>query len=244
MTTPKFPVAPGRVDDIGGLTAFMQLIDTHAHLTAEVYHGQLEAVLGRACRAGVGNWIAVGTDLGDSRAAVALSKEWEKMYCTVGVHPHEAADVEPDYIEQLRQLASHSTVCAIGEIGLDYHYEFSRRVMDECGPEDINAVFHCFSGNYKQARALLERGFFISFAGTITFHNAAELQKAAQYVPLKKVLLETDCPYLSPEPKRKLRPNEPAMLRYTAAKLAELRQVSLVEIAEAATRNSRSFFGL
>ena len=256
----------------------MELIDTHAHLTAEVYRGQLDAVLDRARQAGVGHWITVGTDLADSAAALALSEAHENMYCTAGVHPHEAADIEPDYIEQLRQFASPGGVCAIGEIGLDYHYEFSHRndqkkafaeqltlarelqlpavvhcreafddclaVIDECGPEDIQAVFHCFSGTCRQARAVLDRGFFVSLTGTITFGKAGEQQAVVRYVPLEKVFLETDCPYLSPEPKRKVRPNEPALLRFTAAKMAELRQMSLAEIAEVTTRNGRGFFGL
>jgi len=117
-------------------------------------------------------------------------------------------------------------------------------IMDEAGGEDTSVVFHCFTGNRAEARRLLDRGYYLSFTGVITFKDSKAAQKAAQYAPADRILLETDCPYLSPEPKRKVRPNEPALLVYIAEKLAELRGLSLEETAQITTANAERFFGL
>jgi len=254
----------------------MELTDTHAHLTSHRYGGQLEAVVQRSRGAGVGRWITIGTDTADSAEAIALSGKHEGMHCTVGVHPHEAGKVEGGYIDELRQLSSADKVCAIGEIGLDYHYDYCdrtsqkkvfeeqltlaeevelpvvlhcREAFDDClnivdgwGRDEAAVVFHCFSGDRRQAGDVLDRGYFLSFTGTVTFSNAHEAQRVARYVPLERVFLETDCPYLSPEPKRNVKPNEPALLVHIAAKMAELKRLNPVEIAEATNQNCRLFF--
>jgi len=254
----------------------MRFIDTHTHLTAEEYQNTLHDVLQRSRQAGVDEWITVGTDLTDNQKAIDLCRDYPGMYCIVGVHPHESGKQPADYLAQLRQLATATPVRAIGEIGLDYHYDFAQRstqrrvmqqqlnlaeelslpvvihcreafddclaLLDEWRSPAPAVVFHCFSGDREQAQAVLDRGFFISFAGTITFHNAHRLHEAAKYVPADRLFLETDCPYLSPEPKRKIKPNEPALLVHTAAKLAQLRGVALEEIAQVTMDNSRLFF--
>ena len=256
----------------------MQLIDTHAHLTMLAEEGNLAQALERSRQAGVDRWITVGTDVADSAAAVELSRNCEGMYCTVGIHPHDASKQTGDYLADLRRLSGEAPVVAIGEIGLDYHYEFSprerqlkvleeqlelaqelalpvvihcREAMDDClaaldtwNHYDKMVVFHCFAGGAAEAEAVIVRGHYISFTGTLTFANADAVREAAQYVPLDRVFLETDCPYLAPEPKRKVRPNEPSLLVHTAAKLAEVHGMTIDEVAKITTQNSRVFFGL
>jgi len=256
----------------------MEWIDTHTHLADQVYQDHLAAVLQRAKQARVNHWIAVGTDLADSARGIELCKTHPPMTCTVGVHPHEAAKRESDYLDQLDHLAHDENVCALGEIGLDYHYDFSkpdiqqqvfaeqldladklqlpvvihsRESLDDClavlnenHMPDRPVVFHCFTGTTTDVRNILDHGFWISFTGTITFDNAHETRKVVNYVPMDRVMLETDCPWLSPAPKRSVKPNEPALLVLTAEKFAQLRSQSLEEIAQVTTHNSRSFFRL
>ena len=257
----------------------MELIDTHTHLAMPDYAGQVEQVLARARQAGVARCITVGTDLQDSQAAVDLAAQHGALACTVGIHPHEAAKAEPGYLDALKNLfAAHQSVCALGEIGLDYHYDFSKRpvqqrifqqqldlacqlgkpvvihcreafddclaILDDFDTAATGFVFHCFSGDRQLARAVLDRGGCLSFTGTITFNKSEPVQQAAQYTPWPSVLVETDCPYLSPEPKRNVKPNEPALVVHVAAKLAQLRNASLEETARITTENACRFFNL
>ena len=200
------------------------------------------------------------------------------MYCSVGIHPHEADIQQNGWQKELQELAANESVRAIGEMGLDYYYEHSGRdrqkqvfeqqlelaeqlhlpviihcrnaledclgILSEWQCEDVPVVFHCFGGNPDQARVLLDRDYYLSFTGMITFKNALAVQKTVQYVPLEKVMLETDCPYLSPEPKRNVKPNEPAFLVHIAEKVAQLKDMAIEEIAQVTTENSRFFFGL
>lgn len=254
----------------------MHLVDTHAHLTDKAYQPDLEPLLQRSRQQGVDKWITVGTSIADSQKAVDLCKLHESMHCTVGIHPHESASMQPDDLDKLRQLAEQPKACAIGEIGLDYHYDFvdrstqnrvfseqlalaarmalpvvvhCREAFDDClamladhPAAESAVVFHCFSGDVAQAERLIDRGYFISFTGVITFKNAEQVRRAAQHAPLDRIMIETDSPYLSPEPQRKVWPNEPSLLVHTAAKLAELRNVTPQEIAEVTTQNCRLFF--
>lgn len=256
----------------------MHLIDTHTHLATQAYADNLSQILDHSRAVNVKQWIAIGTDLQDSRAGIELAGGTDGMFCTVGIHPHEAARQPEDYIQVLTDLTNKPRVCAVGEIGLDYHYHFSepkiqqqvfieqlqmargtalpivihcREAIDDCmsilsewNQPDKPVVFHCFSSGKQDAKRLLDQGHWLSFTGTITFKNAQENQQAAQYAPLDRVMLETDCPYLSPAPMRKIKPNEPALLIHTAEKLAQLRGKSLEEIAEETSHNSRYFFKL
>jgi TatD DNase family protein len=256
----------------------LKLIDTHTHPTMKDYAGDLTEVLARSRQAGVERWVAIGTSLEDSAAGIELAREHSGLYCSAGIHPHNAQHQKSGYLNELQKLAGADNVKAIGEIGLDYYYEFSkkdtqkkifaeqleladklglpiiihcREALDDClsmldnrQHSDTPVVFHCFSGNVEQARLILDRGFFISFTGIITFKNATEAQRAAEYVPLEMVMLETDCPYLSPEPARNVRPNEPALLIHIAEKLAQLKNIPVTEIARATTKNSCLFFGI
>lgn len=256
----------------------MHLIDTHCHLTMEEFDSKVDEILARARQAGVDSWITIGTNHVDSEAGIALCGQYDNLYGTVGIHPHEASRTEKGYLDHLRQWAGQEKVCGLGEIGLDYYYDNRVRadqqrvfadqlelvrqlelpavihcrkafedvlaILDEAKLPAGRAVFHCFSGDKKIAKQVLDRGFYISFTGTITFKNAETAQEVARYAPVDRIFLETDCPYLSPEPKRKVRPNEPALLVHIAEKLAQLRSVSADEIAAITTENSQKFFGL
>lgn len=259
----------------------MELIDTHCHLTFEQLAGDVDAVVARSTAAGVAGWITVGTDPQHNRKAVELANSFENMYAAVGIHPHDAKDVAAQTMTELKELARSEKVVAIGETGLDFHYDFSprqdqRRVFEaqleiarelnlpviihcrEAFDETIDileqfigvkgrlkgVVFHCFSGSAQQARIVLDHGFNISFTGVVTFKNAEKTRQAAKIVPPDRLMLETDCPYMSPAPMRKQKINEPALMVHTARFLAELKEMDPADFARAVTAASKSFFGL
>ncbi len=256
----------------------MELIDTHCHLTFEQLADDIEAVLARSVTAGVTGWITVGTDPQQNRKAVELAWKFSKMYAAVGVHPHDAKDVTAETLTDLKELAQREKVVALGETGLDFHYNFSNQsdqkrafaaqlkiakelnlpviihcreafdetmeILDQYGRGIRGVVFHCFSGSAVQAKIVLDYGFYISFTGVVTFKNADLISKAAKIVPTDRLMLETDCPYMSPEPMRKQEINEPALMVHTAKYLAELKQMDLTDFANAVTATSKSFFDL
>ena len=248
----------------------MRLVDSHCHLDDRQFEGDREQVIERALAAGVEWMMGIGTGGGppDLEAAIDLAERYPCLYATVGVHPHDAAKAAPETFAWLRDLAAHPKVLAIGEIGLDYHYDLSPRetqrevfatqleLAAEIGkPVVIHTreawddtmrllrerrqgpgILHCFTGDEAQAREALDLGFYIAIGGVVTFPKAESLRAAARIVPEDRLLLETDCPYLAPVPKRGKR-NEPAYLAETAKKLAEVRAVPLEQIAEATTAN-------
>jgi len=254
----------------------MELIDTHCHLTFDDLAGDIDGVLDRSRAAGVTKWITVGTDPHDNRKAIEFAEKYQGVYAAVGIHPHDAKTVTDAMLGELKELAQHRKVVAIGETGLDYHYNLSlhedqRRVfaehlriaaesklpviihcrkafeetlqvLDEYSRDVEKVVFHCFGGSAQQAKIVLDRGYYISFTGVVTFKNAEKKRAAAKIVPLDRLMLETDCPYMSPEPVRKQRPNEPALLIHIARCLAELRDMDLADFAQAVTATSKAFF--
>jgi TatD DNase family protein len=254
----------------------MNLIDTHCHLTFEQFGEDVEKVIQRSIAAGVTGWITVGTDLEDSRKAVDLAGKFENMFSAVAIHPHEAKSADQKAIAELKELAKSKKVVAIGETGLDYHYDFStpqqqrdcfvrhleiaaemnlpviihsREAFDETlkileNNEAKNVVFHCFSGSVEEAKLVLDRGWLVSLTGVVTFRNAEKTRDVAKNVPLDRLMIETDAPYMSPEPMRKQKVNEPALLVHTAKFLAELKGMELAEFAEKITATTRQFFGL
>jgi TatD DNase family protein len=267
----------------------MEMIDTHCHLTFDDLARDIDAVIERSIAAGVTSWITVGTDPGENQKAIALTQRFENLYAAVAIHPHDAKTVTSDTLADLKKLATNSKVVAIGETGLDYHYDHSphedqrrvfaqhldiaadlnlpviihcREAFDETmdilqshGTAVKSVVFHCFSGSAEQAKIVLAQGFYISFTGVVTFRdygrayaltskNAQKTQRAAEVVPLGRLMLETDCPYMSPEPMRKQKVNEPALLIHTAKFLADLKQVPLTDFVSAVTTTSMDFFNL
>ncbi len=255
------------------------LIDTHCHIQTEEFDADRDAVLERAAEAGVGTLIVVGGagDLSTNDKAVSLTEEHAGLYATVGMHPHDAKDVDAEDMDRLRNLAAHPKVVAIGETGLDFHYDNSpREVQREMferfaglavetrlpivvhnresdrevaetirgrGGGTLRGVIHCFTSDQAAARSFLDLGFYLSFSGIVTFKNADGLRDVARRVPLDRLLIETDAPFLAPVPKRGRR-NEPAWVRYVAETLAQVRGVGIDEITDAASRNARTLFGL
>ena len=256
----------------------MELIDTHCHLTFEQLADDVEAVVARSIAAGVIGWLTVGTDPQQNRKAIELADQFENMYAAVGIHPHDAKDVNDDTLAELKEIAQNEKVVALGETGLDFHYNFSKQpeqkevfaaqlkiaaelnlpvivhcreafdetmeILDQQSKGLKAVVFHCFSGSAEQAEIVLDKGYCISFTGVVTFKNAEAIRQAARIVPTDRLMLETDCPYMSPEPMRKQKINEPALMLHTAKYLAELKQMDLADFANAVTATSKTFFGL
>ena len=256
----------------------MELIDTHCHLGFKELASDFDGVLARSRAAGVVEWINVGTDSEQNRKVVETAEKYEDMYAAVGIHPHYAKDVGGEDVAELKKLAANGRVVAIGETGLDFHYNFSKwqdqqrifaaqlqiaaefnlpaiihsreafdetiELLERFGAGVPRIVFHCFSYSAAQARIVVENGYYISFTGVVTFKNADDVRRAAEVVPLEKLMVETDCPYMSPAPMRKQKVNEPALLVHTARSLAELKGVEMGEFARAVTGASREFFGL
>jgi TatD DNase family protein len=264
----------------------MELIDTHCHLTFEGLAEDVAAVIERSKAAGVIGWITVGTDPKHNRKAIELAERFENIYAAIAIHPHDAKTVTADILKELRELAQHNKIVAVGETGLDYHlvrqahhlhnfssheeqqkvfaehlkiaaelnlpviihcreaFDETMEILEQHSGDVKKVVFHCFSGSAEQAETILDKGYFISFTGVVTFNNAEAIRETAQIVPIDRLMVETDCPYMSPEPMRKQKINEPALMVHTARCLAELKGMSLADFAEAVTTTSKAFFGL
>ena len=255
------------------------LIDSHCHLDSKEFEQDRDEVIQRALDVGVTQMVAIGTGDGppDLEAGVRLTEHYPCFLATVGVHPHEAAKADDTTYKHLDKLLQHPKVVALGEIGLDYHYDFSPRAIQQAvfieqmriagaarkpivihtrqawddtfallhehwKPYGLPGIMHCFTGGADEARRCLDLGFYLSFGGIVTYPKALEVHEAARMVPIDRLLIETDSPYLAPVPKRGKR-NEPALIVHTAAKLASLREISLVDLAEATTRNFQRLIG-
>ena len=253
-------------------------IDSHAHIDFPDFDDDRDDLLERARQAGVECIVNPGSDLESCRRAFSLAQRHEQVHHAVGLHPHYAKDIGDDQWEEFERLARESGPVAIGETGLDYHYDFSPRdaqqrlfrrqvrltldldvpiiihcriayddcmkVLDEEAPgAQWRGVMHCFTGNADEARAFLERGFFLSFAGMITFKNANDLRETAAAVPVDRLLLETDSPYLAPQPVRGKR-NEPANVVHIARLLADIYGLQVEDVARITSVNTRTLFGI
>lgn len=256
----------------------MSLIDSHCHLTFEPLQADMDAVLERSRAAGVTRWITIGTDIEHSRAAVTAAQNRKDLWATVGVHPHEARHWDEGATRVLEELSAETKVVALGEMGLDFHYDFSTPAQQEKAFEAQlelatkkklpvvvhtreafdrtiailknhlanipRVVLHCFTGSADQARAALAAGMYLSFTGVVTFKNAHAIREAAELVPLDRLMIETDCPYMSPEPVRKQRINEPANLVHTARFLANLKGLAWQPFVRAVQATTLDFFSL
>jgi TatD DNase family protein len=245
------------------------VIDTHAHLDA--CPDPPDELVRRAREAGVGTILTVGTSVERSRTALALADEHDGVYAILGIHPHEAGAA--DGVDGLRELLQHERAVGVGETGLDFYRDYAPRdrqralfaeqlelarelrkpvvihnraadeeVLDQLASFDGDVVLHCFSYPGALSTAL-ERRYYVSFAGNVTYKNASELRVAASQVPGDRLLAETDCPYLSPEPRRG-RPNEPANVVHTVEALARVRGVEPAELAAQIDANAARVFGL
>lgn len=252
------------------------LFDTHAHLDDHAFDPDRDALLAALPGQGIGLLMNPGCSLATSRAACALAREHSWIYAAVGSHPDAAAEVTPEVLEEYRRLIRENPkVKAIGEIGLDYHYEdVPRNIQQEAFlaqmelareaklpvivherdahadgmtvvrhfPE-VTGVFHCYSGSLEMARELVERGWYIGFTGVLTFKNARRALEVAAGLPLDRIVLETDCPYMSPEPFRGKR-NDPGRLYRMAEALSALRGLPVEEIETITTENGKRLYRL
>lgn len=254
----------------------MMLVDSHCHLDFPYLSDQMDDVLARANEAGIGTLVTISTRVREFPAVRAIAEAHENVFCSVGTHPHNAAEERDLQLDELIALADHPKVVAIGEAGLDYHYDNSPRddqaasfrmhiaaaretglplvihtrdadedtaliLEEETKKGPFSAVLHCFTAGRKLAERGLALGAFVSFSGVITFKNAEELRQIARDVPDDRLLVETDAPFLAPEPMRG-RKNEPAFVVHTAEKLAAVRGVSASEIARQTTDNFFTLF--
>jgi TatD DNase family protein len=244
------------------------LVDSHCHLDFPDFAGEHDSILARARAAEIGTMLTISTRLDQFPAVRAIAEAWDNVWCSVGAHPHEAAEHAEITAIQLAALADHPRVIGIGETGLDFHYDHSPRdVQEHVFREHVKAskasglplivhareadyeiarvlrqeapcagVLHCFSSGRDLAEAALDLGFYISISGIVTFRKADELRAIVRDVPLDRLLVETDAPYLAPVPYRGKR-NEPAYVVATAIAVAELKGVRLQELAAATTGN-------
>ena len=251
------------------------LFDTHAHLNDEAFNADREALLAGLQEKGIGLVMNAGCSLEASREVVQMAKQYPWLYAAVGSHPDSADEVNENVIAEYRKLCRHDKVKAIGEIGLDYHYEYIPRqiqkkaflmqmelaretglpviVHERDAHEDgmaivkdfsnVTGVFHCYSGSAEMARQLVELGWYIGFTGVLTFKNARKAIETAQSIPIDRIVLETDCPYMAPEPFRGKR-NHPGYLYRMAEKLAEIRGMTVEEIRQITTENGKRLYGI
>lgn len=256
--------------------------DSHCHLDPDAFDGLsgVDDAIQRAREAGVARMLAIGSGYGFDSAsrAVAVAERHTDVWASVGLHPHDAALYTLERWDRLVELAAHPRVVAIGEMGLDFHYDNSPRdtqrdvfrrqirtakelgkpiiihdrdsggetlaILDEEAAWDgAGVVYHCFTGDVAHMQAITSRGGYISIPGIVTFKNAETMRKVAADVPLDRLFIETDSPFLTPVPFRGKR-NEPARVTLVAEKIGELRGVAAAEVAEATWRNASRFFGL
>ena len=216
------------------------LFDTHAHYDDEAFDPDRREVLAGLPQKGVGLVVDPGCTLTSSEKAVALAAEFPHVYAAVGLHPENCHDFQPEQIERLRQLAQREKVVAIGEVGLDYYWEENPpRALQQ----EVRGVFHCFSGSVEMAEELLKLGWMLSFNGAITFKNARKAPEVIAAVPLERMMVETDAPYLTPVPFRGKR-NDSGYVHLVAEKIAQLKGLPAEQVECQTWENGVRFFGI
>ena len=253
------------------------LFDTHVHVNAEQFNEDLEDVIERAKEAGVDNMVVVGFDRPTIIRAMELIEAYDFMYAAVGWHPVDAIDMTEEDLQWIEELSNHPKVVAIGEMGLDYHWDKSPKdvqmevfrkqirlakkvglpiiihnreatadivnILKEEEASRVGGIMHCFSGSAETALECINMNFYISLGGPVTFKNAKKPKEVAAAVPLDRLLIETDCPYLAPHPYRGKR-NEPSYVKLVAEQIAEIKQLTIEEVSQATTENAKKLFGI
>ena len=253
------------------------IFDTHAHLDSEQFEVDFDVIIQNIINKKISLIVNPGCDLPTSKKSVELSEKYDFIYSAVGFHPHEAKYMDQDAIKEIENLAIlNNKVVAIGEIGLDYYYDFSPRdIQEDVFAEqmelanklnlpfiihsrdasndtyemvkkyknNVDCVLHCYSQSKEMAKLYLDLGCYLSFAGPVTFKKSTNLQEVAKYTPLDRIFIETDSPYLSPEPKRGKK-NEPSNVIYTGKKIAELKEISEEQLFKSTYNNAVRFFNL
>ncbi|MFQ6391550.1 TatD family hydrolase [Priestia aryabhattai] len=253
------------------------LFDTHVHLNAEQYEDDLQEVINRALEKGVQNMVVVGFDEPTIKKAIQIAETYDFIYASVGWHPVDAIDMTDEHLAWIEELAQHPKVVALGEMGLDYHWDKSPKeiqkdvfrrqirlarkvklpiiihnrdatedvvtILKEEHVEEVGGIMHCFTGSIEVAKQCMDMNMYISFGGPVTFKNAKKPKEVAAELPLDKLLIETDCPYLTPHPFRGKR-NEPGYVSYVAEQIAELKGITYEELADITTANAKKLFGI
>lgn len=254
---------------------YSNLYDTHAHLDDHAFNDDRNEIIEKIKNSGVSYLNNIAADMESSHASIELAEKYDFIYATVGIHPSDTKDMTDADIETLKNLASHKKVVAIGEIGLDYHYDdtdpetqkiWFKKQLDLAKELDMpvvihdreskgecikilkeknitNGVFHCYSGSAETAKEILKMGFHISFTGVLTFKNARRALEAVEAIPLDRLFIETDCPYMAPEPFRGTR-NDSSMVYRVAEKMAEIKGLPVQEMINITTENAKRFFGI
>lgn len=253
------------------------LFDTHTHMDAPEFEEDRDAAMARAVEAGVSRLVNIGFNRETIPTTLALAEKYDFVYAAIGWHPVDAIDMQDGDLEWIESLCSHEKVVAIGEIGLDYHWDKSPkdvqhrvlreqialakrvklpivihnreahedtiRILKEENASEVGGIMHAFSGSWETAKICLDMGFHLSFGGPVTFKNAKQPKEVLEKTPMDRLLIETDAPYLTPHPYRGKR-NETAYVRLVAEMAAQLKGVSLEEIAEQTMKNANKLFGI
>lgn len=251
------------------------LFDSHAHYNDEKFDFDREELILSFKENNISNFINVADSIRSSYKCIDIAEKYPMAYASVGVHPHEVKNMTEADIDTIAELCKHDKVVAIGEIGLDYYYNYSPKDlqkkwferqlilaketdmpviihMRDATEDTMNiirnnpvrcGVLHCFSGSVETAKTALNLGYYISFAGPLTFKNAKGILDVAKYVPSDRILIETDSPYLSPEPVRGKR-NSSLHIHHIAQKLAELREITIEELEDITYNNAKTLFGI
>ncbi|WP_156289978.1 TatD family hydrolase [Oceanobacillus salinisoli] len=253
------------------------LFDTHVHLNARQFLEDRDETIQRAFDAGVKYMTVVGFDHETIPLAIKIAEQYETIYAAVGWHPVDAVDMTDKEIAWLEELSQHPKVVALGEMGLDYHWDKSPKdiqkdvfrkqirlarkvdmpiiihnreatediiqILQEENAKEVGGIMHCYNDSAAYIQACLDMDFYISLGGPVTFKNAPLPKEVAKVVPLDRLLVETDAPYLAPHPNRGKR-NEPAYVKLVAEKIAELRDMTFEEISQMTTKNAIRFFGI
>jgi len=252
-----------------------KLFDTHAHLDAPQFDEDREEMIARAREAGVELIVNIGFDRQTIPTTMELAEKYDFIYAAVGWHPVESIYMQEEDLGWIESLCSHPKVVAIGEIGLDYHWDTSPKdvqqkvfrqqialakkvkkpiiihnrdahadiikILKEEGAAEVGGIMHCFSGSWEIAKQCLDMNFYISFGGPVTFKNAKVPKEVLKNVPLERLLIETDCPYLTPHPYRGKR-NESAYVALVAETAAQIKEISLEELAQITMQNGKNCF--
>lgn len=255
----------------------MRLFDTHAHINEKRFANDQAEMLNQCFNSGVEYILCPAVDFETSKECIELAEKYQQVYASVGFHPHESKDAKDEHYAIFYDWAkNHEKIVAIGEIGLDYYYDFSDRetqkkvfvqqldlarsldmpiiIHDRDAHGDImktlkdegkgvRGVFHCYSGSWEMAKEALKMNYYISFAGPVVFPKSVNLKEVAKQVPLDRILVETDSPYLTPPPFRGRR-NNPAYVQYVVEEIANLRKLDAEYLAEVTLNNGKECFGI
>lgn len=251
------------------------IFDTHAHYDDDAFDEDRDRLLSGLREQNVEYIVNVGASMASSKRSVALAEKYPFVYAAVGVHPDEVGELDEEKFLQLKAMAAHEKVKAIGEIGLDYYWDKEKHELQKhwflrqmelahdmnlpmivhsreaakdtldmviaAKPLELKGIIHCYSYSSEQAREYLNMGYYLGIGGVLTFKNAKKLKEVAAYAPLSQIVLETDCPYLTPVPYRGKR-NNSSMIAYVAEELAAIKQVSVEEVLRITNENGRKLY--